>query len=147
MPGRITTRTSAASRPSQKPSAQTLSSHASATSRISSPTIDALDEGPSTQLRTRICAIFADAQRITGGHRKLVIKLRKIQEACCYEPTKARKEGAEDGSEDDFNLEISRCIIRLMGVRKSEIVGDRIIRFWGMFLRHANELGTRLLQW
>ena len=72
-----------------------------------------------------------------------MIKLRKIQEACCYESTKQGKDGVEDWGEDDFNREVSRCIIRLMGVRKSEIVGDRIVRFWGMFLRHASELGTR----
>lgn len=53
----------------------------------------------------------------------------------------------EDWGEEDLNREISRCIIRLMGVRKSEIVGDRIVRFWGMFLRHASELGTGLLHW
>ena len=142
MPGRVSTRTSTVSRLSQKPSIQTLSSRASAVSRISSPQADVPEEGPATPLRTRVCAIFADAQRTTGGHRKLVIKLRKIQEACCYEPTNPRKEGAEDSGEDDFNTEVSRCIIRLMGARKSEIVGDRIVRFWGMFLRHASELGT-----
>lgn len=144
MPGRITTRTSTASQLSRKSSVQTLSTRASAATR---PIIDAPDEGPSTPLRVRISAIFADAQRATGGHRKLVIKLRKIQEACCYEPTKEGKEGVGGWGEDDFNMEISRCVIRLMGVRKSEIVGDRIVRFWGMFLRHASELGTTLRQW
>ncbi|KAI9880867.1 MAG: hypothetical protein M1830_010462 [Pleopsidium flavum] len=138
MPGRVSTRTSTASGLARKSSAQTLNSRASTVSRISSPATFNPDEGPSSQLRTRICAIFSDAQRTTAGHRKLVINLRKIQEACCYEPTKPGKV-EEDFGEDDFNVEVARCVIRLMAVRKSEAVGDRIVRFLGLFLRHASE--------
>ena len=137
MPGRVSTRTSTVSRISHKSSTQTLASRRSTTS----PTVNIPEEGPDSSLRTQICAICNDAQRTAAGHRKLVVSLRKIQESCCYQPTKpAKSQGGFD--EDDFNVEIARCVIRLMGVKKSEGVGDRMIRFLGFFLRYASEKGT-----
>ena len=136
MPGRVSTRTSTVSRISRKSSTQTLASRRSTTS----PTVNIPEEGPESSLRTQICSICNDAQRTAAGHRKLVVSLRKIQESCCYEPTKAgKKQGGFD--EDDFNAEIARCVIRLMGIKKSEGVADRIIRFLGFFLRYASEKG------
>ena len=67
--------------------------------------------------------------------------LRKIQEACCYE--QAKNQGRGDFEENDFNVEVARCVIRLMGVKKSESVGDRIVRYLGIFLRHASDKGRR----
>ncbi|KAI9707735.1 MAG: hypothetical protein M1836_000697 [Candelina mexicana] len=144
MPGRVSTRstrTSAASTAavSRKPSKQNISSRASNVSRISSPTFTIPEESPSTALRIQICAIFADAQRTTAGHRKLVINLRKIQEACCYEPSKPGRHGGADIGEERFNDEVGRCVLRVMGVKKSESVGDRVVRFLGLFLKHAAE--------
>ena len=141
MPGRVSTRNSAASHLSHKSSTQTLASRRSTTSRVSSPTAVIPDEGPSSSLRTQICTVFGDAQKTTAGHRKLVISLRKIQEACCYEPANPKSNKGGGFGEDDFNVEIARCVIRLMGVKKSEGVGDRIVRFLGFFLRHASEKG------
>ena len=96
------------------------------------------DEGPTTTLRTSICSIFADAQRTTAGHRKLVANLRKTQETCCCEPQTRGKKGREEA---EFNTEITRCIIRVVPVRKGEEPADRIVRFLGLFLRHASEKG------
>jgi condensin complex subunit 3 len=149
MPGRVSTtrsaRTSAAV--SHKSSAQTLNSRASTTSRISSSYSEAADETPENELRTQISSIFRDAQRTTASHRKLVINLRKIQEACCYEPTskKKNKTGAEDFDEEQFTYEFTRCVLRVMPVKKSESVGERSIRFTGMFLRHATEKDNELV--
>ena len=92
-------------------------------------------------MRVQICVLFSDAQKNNAGHRKLVVGLRKIQEACCYEPARAGKNNREDFDEDDFNVEIARCVIRLMGVKRGEVVGDRAMRFFGFFLRHASEKG------
>lgn len=123
MPGKVSTRSSTAPR----------------LSRISSPTIVVPDEGPSTSLRLRICNVFGDAQKTTAGHRKLTIVLRKIQEICCY--NSPSNQDGDDFKEDDFNVEIARCIIRIMGVKKSEGAGDRLIKFLGLFLRHASDKG------
>ncbi|KAI9786330.1 MAG: hypothetical protein M1835_003081, partial [Candelina submexicana] len=144
MPGRVSTRstrTSATSTAavSRKPSKQNISSRASTVSRISSPTFTIPEESPSTALRVQICSIFADAQRTTAGHRKLVINLRKIQEACCYEPSKPGGNGGADIGEEQFNDEVGRCVLRVMGVKKSESVGDKVVRFLGLFLKHAAE--------
>lgn len=72
-----------------------------------------------------------------------MISLRKIQEACCYEPTSAKNTSMEEFGEDDFNVEIARCLIRLMTVKKSEGVGERVVRFVGGFLKHASDKGER----
>lgn len=143
MPGRLSTRTSTASKPTGKSSVQPANPRTATTSRVTAtpPVLD--DDEPPSRLRTGICTVFADAQRTVTGHRKLVIRLRKIQEACCYAPTKPGKKERDEFGEGDFNGEVSRCIIRIMPVRKSEPAGDRIIRFWGLFLRHASELGKR----
>ena len=71
--------------------------------------------------------------------------MRKIQEECCYEPAQPTKKGRQhdDFGEEDFNQEVSRCMLRVLGVKKSEGAGDRIIRFLGLFLRHASEKGKR----
>lgn len=137
MPGRVSTRNSTASRISHKLSSQTLASRRSTTF----PTAIIPDEGPTTSLRTQICNIFNDVQKTTAGHRKLVVSLRKIQEACVYETTAPGKKSREEFGEDDFNVEIARSVIRLMAVKKSEGIGDRLVRFLGFFLRHASDKG------
>ena len=141
MPGRVSTRASNISRSPQKSSSRTVNSRLSTTSRTSSPTAVIPDEGASSTLRSQICSVFGDAQRTTAGHRKLVVGLRKIQETCCYETTRPNKKSGHDFDENDFNVEIARCVIRLMAVRKSEGVGDRIVKFLGLFLQHASGKG------
>ncbi|KAK4697012.1 condensin complex subunit 3, partial [Lecanoromycetidae sp. Uapishka_2] len=141
MPGKASTRASAASRLSCKSSTQTLASRRNTASQ----TVVVPEEGPSSTLRTRVSTIFSDAQRTTAGHRKLAVSLRKIQESCCYEPARPDKREQEEFDEDDFNVEIARCVLRLMGVKKSEGVGDRIVRFLGFFLRLASEKDAALV--
>ncbi|KAI1477362.1 ARM repeat-containing protein [Daldinia eschscholtzii] len=117
----------------------------SKTSRVSSSSIDIPEETPDSQLRTQISAIFRDAQKTTATHRKLVVNLRKIHEACCYEPTRPDKNSATEFDESDFNNEFTRCVLRVMPVKKSEGAGEKIIRFIGLFLRHANDKDNELL--
>ncbi|KAI1641828.1 condensin subunit Cnd3 [Daldinia loculata] len=116
-----------------------------ASRRVSSSSIDLPEETPDSQLRTQICAIFRDAQKTTATHRKLVVNLRKIHEACCYEPTRPNKTSTTEFNEADFNTEFTRCVLRVMPVKKSEGVGEKIIRFIGLFLRHANDKDNELL--
>jgi condensin complex subunit 3 len=96
-------------------------------------------------LRAQVAAVFRDAQRTTASHRKLAVTLRKVQEACCYEPTNAKKSAAADFEEDDFNTEFLRCVLRAMPVKKSEGVGEKTIRFIGLFLRHAVDKDNEVL--
>ncbi|KAL6722132.1 chromosome condensation complex Condensin, subunit G [Lecanora helva] len=141
MPGRVSTRPSTTSRISNKSSTQNFASRKS----TASPAAVIPEETPTTTLRTQICSVFSDAQRTTASHRKLVVSLRKIQESCVYEPTRPGKKSQKEFDEDDFNVEIARCVIRVMGVKKSEAVGDRLVRFLGLFLRHANEKDAALV--
>ena len=135
MPGRTTTRNTTA--PRNKSPARTLTSRSKTTSPT---TIERQDQNLSS-LRSQICSILSDAQKTTVGQRKLVVGLRKIQEVCCYEPTQHRQSTRKNFCEDDFNEEITRCVIRLMVVKRSEAVGDRLIGFLGVFLRYANDKG------
>ncbi|KAI9777472.1 MAG: hypothetical protein M1839_008884 [Geoglossum umbratile] len=154
MPGRTSSRTitrqSTASRAStaavsRKSSATTLKSRSSTASRFSSSSVAIPEETPASALRAHICSIFSDAQRTTAGHRKSVIKLRKIQEACCYEPTSNPRRDDGDFDEDEFNYEVGRCTIRLMAVKKAEPAGDRVLRFLGLFLSYAGEKDNALV--
>lgn len=144
MPGRVSGRSnrSSAATVSRKSSTTTLKSRGSASARTSAYAVEVPDEGPATSLRTQICQIFADAQKTTATQRKLVVNLRKIQEACCYEPQNPKKKGvADEFDEEAFNEEVGRCVLRVLAVKKSEPVGDRIIRFLGIFLKRATEEG------
>ncbi|TFA97973.1 Condensin complex subunit 3 [Trichoderma ghanense] len=100
---------------------------------------------PDNALRTQVCAIFRDAQRTTATHRKLAVNLRKIQEACCYEPVNPKKPDADQFDEKAFNDEFVRCVLRIMPVKKAESVGEKLIRFIGLFLRHASDKDSELL--
>ncbi|KAL2271857.1 hypothetical protein VTJ83DRAFT_1228 [Remersonia thermophila] len=133
MPPRTSTR-------STRSSAAATRTSSRASSAATNPNVPA--EPADNALRTRVAAVFREAQRTTATHRKLAVTLRKIQEACCYEPTSVRKTSAaaadaSDFDEDDFNAEFVRCVLRVMPVKKSEGVGEKTIRFIGLFLRHA----------
>ena len=144
MPGRLSTQTPTASRDFHKSSTRTPELRKST---VNPPSI-VPEEGGTSTLRTQICKVFSDAQKSAAGHRKLLIGLRKIQEACCYEPTRPSEPGPHGFNEENFKAEVARCVIRLMGVKRGEAVGDRIIQFLGSFLRHAGEKGTEeLLHW
>ncbi|KAL4944671.1 hypothetical protein BDV06DRAFT_186800 [Aspergillus oleicola] len=152
MPSRVSARSSTST--TRKNSAQTTASSGragSATPSFAIPEEPALPEA-FPNLRRDVCAIFADAQRSTTGHRKLVVRLRKLQEACCGITQKSKKDGKggdvpaerlipgeETIPEKEFNVEVGRCVLRILSIKKTEPVGDRILRFLGNFLTHASE--------
>ncbi|KAL9595967.1 MAG: hypothetical protein Q9219_006127 [cf. Caloplaca sp. 3 TL-2023] len=140
MPGRVSAKSTSASRTISK-----SSSHRPSSRRTTTTCVEIPDEGPSTSLRVRICEVFSNAQKSTAGHQKLAVSLRKLQEECCYEPTNAHRQDQEEFGEDDFNVEFARCVIRLMGIKRSEGAGDRVVRFLGLFLRRANDKDAALV--
>jgi condensin complex subunit 3 len=152
MPGRASVRANRAARSSEtsrKSSAQTPKTRGSASTRPSVYAVEIPDEGEATSLRERICGIFSDAQRGVVTQRKSAVNLRKIQELCCYETPNPRKhlfaEDARDYDEADFNEEVGRCMMRVLAVKKSEPIGDRLIKFLGLFLKFSSEKGkTRI---
>ncbi|KAL7912301.1 nuclear condensing complex subunit [Trichoderma velutinum] len=102
-------------------------------------------ETPNSALRNQVGGIFRDAQKTTATHRKLAVNLRKIQESCCYEPVNAKTPSADVFDEKAFNHEFIRCVLRIMPVKKAESVGEKLIRFIGLFLRHASDKDNELL--
>ncbi|KAH8166034.1 hypothetical protein CIB48_g2197 [Xylaria polymorpha] len=149
MPARVSSRSTRKSGAvSHKGSSNTLRASTASRASASASAIDVPEEGPDSELRRQICAVFRDAQKTTATHRKLAVTLRKIHEACCYEPTRPSKQSsstADDFDESDFNTEFTRCVLRVMPVKKSEGVGDKVVRFVGLFLRHANDKDNDLL--
>lgn len=79
------------------------------------------------------------------------MRLRKIQESCCGIAKKDKKSknsdndgpvGETDGvGENEFNVEVVRCVLRVLGVKKAEGAGDRIVKFIGTFLKSASDKG------
>jgi condensin complex subunit 3 len=142
MPGRASTRSTRTS------TASTTKSTRASSARQSANAVEIPDDGPLTSLRTQVAQVFGDAQKTTATQRKLVVNLRKIQEVCCYEPPTTNKGGKkgkdevqEDFDEEEFNTEVGRCVVRILCIKKSEPVGDRLIRFLGLFLKFASEKG------
>ncbi|KAK2594432.1 chromosome condensation complex Condensin, subunit G [Conoideocrella luteorostrata] len=139
MPSQISNRSTRRSTAvSRKQSTATLNSRASVASRTSSATAEYVDT-PDSALRTQVCAIFRDSQRTTATHRKLAVNLRKIHESCCYVPAKPIAAILSEYDEASFNREFTRCVMKIMPVKKSENAGEKCIRFIAFYLRHAQE--------
>jgi condensin complex subunit 3 len=147
MPGRPSVRASraAATEKSTRKSSATTTKSRAASTRSSTQAIEIPDEGESTSLREQVCTTFADAQRGAVTQRKSAVSLRKIQELCCYETPNPRKhafaQNARDHDEADFNEEVGRCVLRILVVKKSEPVGDKLVKFLGLFLKHSSDKG------
>lgn len=148
MPGRVSTRSTrpstSTSTVSHKSSSQTLNSRPSTASHHFGPLVAIESEAPSSQLRVHVCRIFGAAQHTTASHRKHAVNLRQIHEQCCNGGIKSKGRGDLEGfDEERFTQEIERCVIRLMGIKKTEAIGDRVVRFLGTFLKHSSEKGKR----
>lgn len=146
MPGRVAARSTSAT--TRRSSAQPSAGRAPSVT----PAFTIPEEAPlptaAPNIRRDVCAIFADAQRSTTGHRKLVVRLRKLQEMSCGIAQKKGKDQEQEKialpeeetvPEKEFNVEVGRCMLRILPIKKSEPVGDRIIRFFDTFLAHATE--------
>ncbi|EAQ89014.1 hypothetical protein CHGG_05633 [Chaetomium globosum CBS 148.51] len=105
----------------------------------------------STGATTKFCRERAHRQHSRASIQPINIRcprrglptMRCAAQACCYEPTSVKKSTtaaaatASDFDEDDFNTEFVRCVLRVMPIKKSEGVGEKTVRFIGLFLRHA----------
>lgn len=150
------------SRVSARASSTASTRKSSAAPSNTGPTFFIPEEPPiptsTPNLRANVAEIFADAQRAITGHRKLVVKLRKIQETCCglraqkskgkegneHEAVEGGLENRDGSAEKEFNTEVARCLLRVLGVKKAEGAGDRVIKFLGTFLKTATDKGRIL---
>lgn len=74
------------------------------------------------QILHSIAQVFQDAQNSYVGHRKYLTILKKIQQRAF-----------ELGNEDDFNLCFCRLVNKVLPVKKSEDVADRIVKLVANF--------------
>ena len=93
-------------------------------------------------LQTTIATAFSSAQKTTAGHRKLAINLRSVWEQCA---TGTGSVGAPIGGgragEKAFVKEFTGFLNRALVVKKSEVVGDRCLRFVDLFVRGLLDKG------
>ncbi|PUU77631.1 nuclear condensing complex subunit [Tuber borchii] len=95
-----------------------------------------------TPLQDAIATIFQSAQKTTAGHRKLAITMRSIWEQCAAGtgPLGASIGGGRVG-EKAFVKEFTGFLNRVLMTKKSEVVGDRCLRFTDLFVRGLLDKG------
>lgn len=64
--------------------------------------------------------IFSDAQRSLVGHKSLAKRLRRLENT------------------PNFEAQIKQCVFRLLDVAKSEVAGNRVIKFLTVYLESAD---------
>ncbi|RPB03620.1 hypothetical protein L873DRAFT_1731528 [Choiromyces venosus 120613-1] len=134
MPARVTGSRSARTRASRKRAAP------AAVGETSAATSPAPEPSPPpvtyTPLQDAIATVFQSAQKTTAGHRKLAITMRSIWEHCAAGtgPLGTLIGGGRVG-EKAFVKEFTSFLNRVLVVKKSEVVGDRCLRFTDLFVR------------
>lgn len=83
------------------------------------------------QIQTALGQVFQEAQRGLAGHRKHVVVLKAIQQRAF-----------ELGFEDQFNLSFCHLINKVLVIKKSQIVGDRIVKLCASFFGAINSKDT-----
>lgn len=150
MPGRASTRSTRSARSSTTTTTTTTTTtrKSAGRTRASASQIKIPDEGPEISLRAEVAQIFNDAQSTTATQRKLQTLLRKVQERCCFEQPESKKKRLpqeEDFDEEEFNNEVTRCLLRVLNVKKGVQEADRVIRFLGLFLKNASDKGIHVV--
>ncbi|KAG0637178.1 putative nuclear condensin complex subunit 3 [Tuber brumale] len=108
------------------------------TPAATSPALEPSPPPPATYtpLQDAIATIFQSAQKTTAGHRKLAITMRSIWEQCAAGtgPLGTSIGGGRVG-EKAFVKEFTGFLNRVLMTKKSEVVGDRCLRFIDLFVR------------
>jgi condensin complex subunit 3 len=64
--------------------------------------------------------LFADAQRSNVGHKTLAKRLKRLENS------------------SNFEAQVKQCIFRLLDVSKSEVAGNRVVKFLTIYLQDAD---------
>lgn len=64
--------------------------------------------------------IFADAQRSNVGHKALAKRLKRLE------------------NNPNFDAQVKQCVFRLLDVAKSEVAGNRVVKFLTTYLQDAD---------
>lgn len=91
-------------------------------------------------LPTALPPIFEQVQHTTANHRKNVVALRKIQEACATVTEKTPK-GTKLVGEKAFNTLFMEMVNRVLPIKKGVSVADRVVKFIATYVSYATEQG------
>jgi condensin complex subunit 3 len=91
-------------------------------------------------LPTILPPIFDQAQHTTANHRKNIVSIRKIQEACSKIVEETSK-GTKLVGEKAFNSCFYGMVNRVLPIKKGVVVGDRVIKFVASYVAYTTEQG------
>lgn len=100
-------------------------------------------------LPTVLPPIFEQAQHTTANHRKNLVALRKIHDACASitAPASGSKAGALRAvGEKAFNDLFIDMVNRVLQVKKGVAVADRVVKFVASYVAYSTEQGEPRLQ-
>lgn len=96
-------------------------------------------------VRSAVGSVFQDAQKSTASHRKLSATLYAIAEECLNLPSPVQ---SSDGihsisGEECFTVELLRCAVQVLAIKKGERAGDNIVKFLDTFFKYMHEKGEQ----
>jgi condensin complex subunit 3 len=96
---------------------------------------------PYTPLEAALAANFTQAQKMTAGHRKLVVRTRKVFEQCVAGTGNLGSTIPKSGREGEktFVRAFCRFLNRALVVKRGEVVGDRCLRYVDLFVKNLVE--------
>lgn len=115
----------------------TTSSHSGALPKRlnANPLLPSLDE-----VRFTVCRLFTESQHNSSSHRQSVHSLRKLLAQCCN----------DSSMEEQFFVSFVHCVMVILGLKKSDEVGTRMIRFVAGFVvylaEHGDDAATRFIE-
>lgn len=96
-----------------------------------------------------IPTIFNQVQSSVSNHKKNIVALRKIQEACSVVTQHAAASTSNDGTlklklvgEKVFHHAFIEMVNRVVAVKKGVSVADRVVQFVGKFVAYTIEQGA-----
>lgn len=113
------------------------SSHAGALPKRlnANPVRPSLDE-----IKFTVCRLFTESQHNSSSHRQNVHSLRKLLTQCSN----------DSSMEEQFFVSFVHCVMVILGLKKSDEVGTRMIRFVAGFVvylaEHGDDTATRLIE-
>ena len=97
-----------------------------------------------TTLPTAVPPIFDQVQHTTANHRKNIVALKKIQDACSTVTERVERSGKSGYKlvgEKAFNTLFVDMVNRVLAIKKGVSVADRVIKFVASYVTYAQEQG------
>ncbi len=96
-------------------------------------------------LPTLLPPIFEQVQHTTANHRKNVVALRKIHDACAA-VTESTPKGTKLVGEKAFNTLLIDMVNRVLPIKKGVAVADRVVKFVAAYVSYTTEQGEECVR-